>query len=260
MLTFIPSDLTRTASGLLAAVALAALAVTHVQAAGVSGQGTWENTLQGRDLDGNAATFEAYYDTALNITWLADANYAKTSGYDTNGAMKWDEAKNWVSQLNINGNTGWRLPDVKPINGSSFNDVSSYTGRTDFGYNITSTQHEMSHLYYVTLGNKGIYDTRFNPQTDFGLKNSGPFNNIQTTFPTFYWSSVEYSQNGDPSYTRSFKFTDGEQFPVSKTFDSFSWAVHSGDIGVAVVPEPSTYALMGLGLAALALVRKRRHR
>lgn len=31
--------------------------------------GTWETRLQGRDLDGNAATFEACYDTALNITW-----------------------------------------------------------------------------------------------------------------------------------------------------------------------------------------------
>jgi hypothetical protein len=29
--------------------------------------------LVGRDLDGDAATFEAYYDTALNIAWLADA-------------------------------------------------------------------------------------------------------------------------------------------------------------------------------------------
>jgi hypothetical protein len=44
------------------------------QAVGVSGQGTWETTLQGRDLDGNAATYEAYYYTTLDITWLADVN------------------------------------------------------------------------------------------------------------------------------------------------------------------------------------------
>jgi hypothetical protein len=50
--------------------------ITTSHAAAVSGQGTWETTLQGRDLDGNPATFEAYYDTDLNITWLANANIA----------------------------------------------------------------------------------------------------------------------------------------------------------------------------------------
>jgi hypothetical protein len=29
---------------------------------------------------GHLATFDAYYDTAQNITWLADANYAQTMG------------------------------------------------------------------------------------------------------------------------------------------------------------------------------------
>ena len=63
--------------------------VSAANAASVSGQGTWKTTLQGRDLDGNLFTIEAYYDTALNITWLADANYAKTSGYDADGLMNW---------------------------------------------------------------------------------------------------------------------------------------------------------------------------
>jgi hypothetical protein len=48
-------------------------------AAGISGQGTWETTLLPRDLDGNPATLEAYYDTDLNVTWLADANSAGTA-------------------------------------------------------------------------------------------------------------------------------------------------------------------------------------
>ncbi len=49
-----------------------------VAALGISG--TTHAALQGRDLDGNLATFEAYYDTVLDITWLADANYAMTIG------------------------------------------------------------------------------------------------------------------------------------------------------------------------------------
>lgn len=32
------------------------------------------------------------YDSVQNITWLADANYAKTSGYDDDGRMTWGEA------------------------------------------------------------------------------------------------------------------------------------------------------------------------
>jgi hypothetical protein len=37
--------------------------------------------LIGRDLDTNTAGFEAYYDDILDITWLADSNYAYTSRY-----------------------------------------------------------------------------------------------------------------------------------------------------------------------------------
>src|SRR3989344_2551084 len=81
---------------------------TLAHAAPVSGQGTWETTLQGRDLDGNLSTAEAYYDTALNITWLADANYGLGSIYDLadgygNGAMTWTNANAWAASLNING-------------------------------------------------------------------------------------------------------------------------------------------------------------
>ena len=31
----------------------------------------------------------AVYDTDRNISWLKDANYAQTSGYDTDGLMNW---------------------------------------------------------------------------------------------------------------------------------------------------------------------------
>ncbi|HEB56139.1 MAG TPA: hypothetical protein ENI98_07515, partial [Gammaproteobacteria bacterium] len=79
--------------------------VSNVYAAPITGQGTWESTLQGRDLDGDLSTFEAYYDTALDITWLADANYAGTP-------MDWATANNWAANLNPynSGITGWRLP------------------------------------------------------------------------------------------------------------------------------------------------------
>ena len=52
------------------AAALAALALpAHSDPA--PGQGTWETTLQSRD-GNHDGVVEAYYDTALNITWSRD--------------------------------------------------------------------------------------------------------------------------------------------------------------------------------------------
>ena len=107
---------------------------TAADAVGGSGQGTWKTTLQGRDLDGNTVTFEAYYDTTLDITWLADTNAAAGSVYDTfspgSGRLTWADAKAWTASLDINGVNGWRLPSVSPISGSSFNTTSSSDGTT----------------------------------------------------------------------------------------------------------------------------------
>ena len=38
------------------------------------------------------------YDDVLDITWLQDANYAKSSGYDSDGLMSWAEANAWASR------------------------------------------------------------------------------------------------------------------------------------------------------------------
>lgn len=37
------------------------------------------------------------YDDVLNITWLQDANYAKTSGYDADGKSSWAAANTWAA-------------------------------------------------------------------------------------------------------------------------------------------------------------------
>ena len=52
------------------------------------------------------------YDDDRDITWLADANYAMTSGYDADGMMTWSEAMTWAGNLNYGGYTDWRLPDT----------------------------------------------------------------------------------------------------------------------------------------------------
>jgi len=49
------------------------------------------------------------YDTVLNVTWLQDANYAKTSGYDADGRMNWTQANTWANSLEYGGYSDWRL-------------------------------------------------------------------------------------------------------------------------------------------------------
>ena len=213
----------------------------------VFASGAAQAALQGRDLNGSAGSFEAYYDTVLDITWLADANYAQTSGYDTDGLMDWTAANAWAAQLNINGYDNWRLPTVEPVNGSTFNYSYSLNGSTDIGYSITSPNSEMAHLFSVTLGNPGYYTAGAVSgcfvSSSTCLDNVGPFSNLQ---PNFYWSATEFALYTVDAWLFDMNF--GFQTTNLKDDGSYALAVRPGD--VAAVPEAQTYALMlaGLGL------------
>lgn len=231
------------------ALSLTALMVNTVNAASISGQGTWESTLQGRDLDGNLSTFEAYYDTALNITWLADANHAKTSGFDADGLMYWTTANTWAANLNPynSGITGWRLPTVTDtgVPGCDY----SETGGTDCGYNVDTATSEMVHMFYSTLGNKGYYDTLgVAPQGYWGLTNSGAFSNI---IAYNYWSATqqEYSPYTDSAWY--FNTYYGFQTDYYKASSFNAWAVHASDVGASAAPVPAAAWLFGSGLLSL---------
>lgn len=208
----------------------------------------------------------AYYDTATNLTWLANADYGYGSTYDsadglTDGRMTWANANAWAASLTIDGVKNWRLPETNPVNGTSYNYASTYDGSTDVGYNISapgtvsagSTASEMAHMYYDTLGNLAYYDTSGSPQTGYGPINTGPFSNIQ---PDAYWSATVYS-----GYTTSawlFSFASGGQGGNQETGSWSAWAVHSGD--VSAVPVPAAFSLFGSGLLGLVSVGTRRRR
>lgn len=241
-----------------------ALIASMLVAAGLA-SGAAHATLEGRNLDGNLATFEAYYDTVLDITWLADANYALTSGYDADGLMDWSQATNWAANLSFydpvthQTYADWRLPTVEPVNGVSFNYSSSLDGSTDYGSNITSPQSELAYMYYVNLGNR----SNFTPagtgsgcwvsSSDTCLDNVGPFSNLQ---PDAYWSESDYSLY-DPDIAWSFFMDSGAQFAHFKGYDGFyAWAVSPGD--VATVPEAQTYALLLAGLGLVGWHARRR--
>lgn len=103
----------------------------------------------------------------------------------------------------------------------------------------------MGHLFYIWLENIGYYDTSgLWPQPGWGLNNTGDFQNL---IASEYWSGTEYSANTDVAWDFSFNY--GSQSTVTKDGNLYGLAVRSGD--VAAVPEPTTIALLGIGLAGI---------
>lgn len=234
--------------------------------------GTAQAALQGRDLNGSAGSFEAYYDTVLDITWLADANYARTSGYDADGRMTWSAANAWAANLSFTDGVrvydNWRLPTVKPIHAGVFNYAFATDGSTDGGYNISAPgsvyEHsiggEMAYMYYNTLGNPGYFTVAgsfsgcYVNSSDTCLDNTGPFNNLQAEL---YWTDLEYAPNRVSGW--AFGMNDGNQLAGNAKVNTYyAWAVSSGDIA-APVPEPETWAMLLAGLGLIGWrVRQRR--
>ena len=161
------------------------------------------------------------YDDTLNVTWLQNANYAETSGYDdtlygtdTGGAMTWADATVWASNLNYGGYSDWRLSDVTP----SVNELASV-------------------------------------RNDFTTSGFDPFiNHLSRKFIT----GSTLSTNGMP-YAFETKF--GNTFTTQTHQKYQAWAVRDGrgNSGVNPVPEPGTLVLLSLGLFSLtARTRKKR--
>ncbi|MFM8333253.1 MAG: DUF1566 domain-containing protein [Candidatus Methylumidiphilus sp.] len=198
------------------------------------------------------------YDTNLNITWLQDANYAQTSGYDADGLMDWNTAMTWAANLVYGGYDDWRLPTVSPINGTSFQYGFSNNGSTDAGYGNTSPASELAYMYYVNLGNLGYCTPNGGgsggcvAQPGWGLTNVGPFTNLQSSV---YWSGTEFAPF---PYAWDFNTGVGNPNLDYKNNAFYGWAVRSGD--VAAVPLPAAVWLFGSALSGVGMLAVRRRR
>ncbi len=211
--------------------------------------------------------YQAYYDTDLNITWVADGNLAPThdfgvSGMGTStsgfGAMGWDTSQAWIAAMNTAGYLGvsdWRHTRVVDTDGPDPDALGddgcnlAYSG-TDCGWNVDPATGEIAHLYYVTLGNIGGYDPAGVHQDwcDTGLPappacltNVGPFSNF---FPNHYWTGTEFA----PDVTKAWEFNAriGLQNIAVKTRISYVWPVRDGDIALLPVQAMADSVTTGI--------------
>ncbi len=190
-----------------------------------------------------------YGGSDYNLIWDDDNNGNSVVWLDyTNGSTDWQSQKDWalgldsaITSYNIDpgyavtwDDDDWRLPTTDP---------------EGFGYNQTGT--EMGHLFYGELGG-----TAGNPILSSGDSDLGLFPNLQDDY---YWSGTEYS--GVTDFAWGFAFDDGYQGTNGKDDlnDNYGLAVRSGDVAAAV-PEPATFALLGIGLAGMAGYGVRRRR
>ncbi len=200
------------------------------------------------------------YDTTLNITWLADWNYAKTSRFDTDGFMTWTTANNWANGLVFGGFSDWRLPTVAQPDTTCSDIVTNGFGDHYGGFNCTGG--EMGHLFYTDLGGhawQSVLTTAGDTAQE--IANLRLFVNVQTYD---YWSGTKYVPNLSAAW--AFSPYTGNQFVSGFGGEQFlAMAVRPGDVVVAPpprppvpgqVPEPSGLLLVCAALGGVAVSRR----
>jgi hypothetical protein len=251
-----------------------ALAASALHAAPVAGQGSWETTLHARDVDGDGSV-DAYYDSTLDISWLAHANYAAVNSFGApihtaDGLASHAQGLGWIAAMNAAGHlgqTGWRLPTLSPVNGVAFQDVTSFDGSTDRGMSTPGVGwrradgtivSELGWMFYGHLGNSTPCANTTCLFSELipglGLVNTGLFEDLM---PDVYWTDTALNAFSHRAFNQA--------YGVQSEYGNFDfgglgrlWAVHDGDIGASMAvsaPSALALALLALGLAG-ALPRR----
>lgn len=198
--------------------------------------------------------YQAYYDTVLNITWLADANLAATNTFGVSGvctepipmacpqpagAMDWYTAQNWIAAMNATDYLGvgnWRLPTADR-NGDG---IVRPCQNAPLSYCLDN---EMEYMRW---------------RNGISTATPAPFTNIADYVGFgYYWSGTEYAT--DPSRAWILNFGVYLQSPIEKTSANYVWAVSPGDLlpQSALVPIPAAVWLFGGAVAVLGLLKRR---
>lgn len=199
---------------LAAAVSAASLFGHQAFAVPIPSQGTWTAVLSPRDINGDS-TVDAWYDTSTNLTWLAQAR-----------ELTYAEGVSYIAGLNVHGVTGWAW----------------------------SNWLQLSTMYHVDLGNVDV------PPGSAGWKNTGPFIGLEDgglgTGSGWFWTGAPLVPDGPPGVFTSELFAADSlgvfTYSEPSTGHYNVWAVRSGDVPVAAVPEPEAWAMMIAGLALVA--------
>lgn len=193
------------------------------------------------------------YDDVQDITWLQDADYARTSGFKPNGKMPWADATKWVSELVYHDPvrkvdiTGWRLPKVGPVAGDKINGRFCFDGSSDEGYGMTSPRSELAYMFYVNLRLKGYYTATGDIQaSDCGAAGNGKpgftadVGLVKNLKSHIYWSGTSVEPYTDRN-AWIFDTTFGYQNFYNKNDMLSPWPVHDGNIA-GVPPKKSAAA------------------
>lgn len=207
------------------------------------------------------------YDDVLDITWMQDANFVKTSGYAAaninpdnsdqsffaDGSIGWVAAKTWAAQLNYQGFSDWRLASAKlPSEGGEQETYDPNNG-------------ELAHMFFNNLGNqsdpRGGTNYCYTEQAPhYCLKNTSfidgtsgdtlSFNNLVDM--SSYWYGEQASANDAFGFFMpgGFSVTDG------KAANRYAWAVRDGDVAPSEVPAPAALWLFGSALVGLASAKR----
>ena len=177
------------------------------------------------------------YDSEQDITWLQDANYAQTSGYDSDGKMSVSNATLWAENLVYAGIDDWRLPTTSRYNDPSCpEDVRATIYKTPLFYehHIDCLGGEMERL-------TASADPYRNPI----------FENVRNSR---YWTSTIYRDEvdicveegycveGDNGKRRGFIWQWDFNTSIKTTLrggnSRYVWLVHDGDVDDTTPPPP----------------------
>jgi hypothetical protein len=165
-----------------------------------------------------SADGQTIYDPTADVTWLANANLAKTQQFgvqctnhdgtlciDIDGSMSHTTAENWISAMNAAGYLGQRNWQLPPIPDSDATCMPQSSGGFDCVGN------PMGSLFYRQLKlNQGM------PAVPTPSVKVGPFSNLQ---PYLYWSCTASTASSvlcssavpAPNFEWSFSFGNGFQ-------------------------------------------------